>query len=110
YRGRRRCGARIDRSGAAGARRRNDRTGEGAQDSALRRERGRARLLPQEPSGRWSGMDADFCRAVAAAALSDVDKVSFVPLRLLRARPLASLSVIEIPVGRAFHTTFVHYE
>jgi len=65
----------------------------------------------REPSGRWSGMDADFCRAVAAATLSDVDKVTFVPLRLLRARPLASLTVIVMcPVGRASHTTFVHYE
>ena len=30
--------------------------------------------------GRWAGMDADFCRAVAAAALGDPDRVAFVPL------------------------------
>ena len=30
--------------------------------------------------GRWAGMDADFCRAVAAAALGDPDQVAFVPL------------------------------
>jgi general L-amino acid transport system substrate-binding protein len=30
--------------------------------------------------GRWTGMDADFCRAVAAAALGDPDRVAFVPL------------------------------
>ena len=34
----------------------------------------------KEPSGRWSGLDADFCRAVAAAALGDSQKVAFVPL------------------------------
>jgi general L-amino acid transport system substrate-binding protein len=30
--------------------------------------------------GRWTGMDADFCRAVAAAALGDGEKVTFIPL------------------------------
>lgn len=33
----------------------------------------------QDPSGRWTGMDADFCRAVAAAVGQDV-KVEFLPL------------------------------
>jgi general L-amino acid transport system substrate-binding protein len=33
----------------------------------------------QDASGNWAGMDADFCRAVAAAAGPDV-KVQFVPL------------------------------
>ena len=33
----------------------------------------------QDPSGRWTGMDADFCRAVAAAVGPGV-KVEFVPL------------------------------
>jgi len=35
----------------------------------------------QDASGRFSGIDADFCRAVAAAALGDPDKVTFVPLK-----------------------------
>jgi general L-amino acid transport system substrate-binding protein len=35
----------------------------------------------QDAKGRWSGLDADFCRAVAAAALGDASKVTFVPLR-----------------------------
>lgn len=35
----------------------------------------------KDSAGRWSGMDADFCRAVAAAALGDPAKVTFVPLR-----------------------------
>jgi len=34
----------------------------------------------KEPNGRWSGLDADFCRAVAAAALGSAEKVVFVPL------------------------------
>src|SRR5262245_4040433 len=34
----------------------------------------------KEPSGRWSGLDTDFCRAVAAAALGNPEKVVFVPL------------------------------
>jgi general L-amino acid transport system substrate-binding protein len=34
----------------------------------------------KEPDGRWGGLDADFCRAVAAAALGDPQKVVFVPL------------------------------
>jgi general L-amino acid transport system substrate-binding protein len=32
------------------------------------------------PDGNWSGMDADFCRAVAAAVLEDAGKVEFIPL------------------------------
>src|SRR5262245_33327826 len=34
----------------------------------------------REPNGTWSGLDADFCRAVAAAALGNPEKVVFVPL------------------------------
>ena len=30
--------------------------------------------------GRWTGMDVDFCRAVAAAVLGNADKVTFTPL------------------------------
>jgi len=33
-----------------------------------------------QSDGSWSGLDVDFCRAVAAAALGDADKVAFVPL------------------------------
>jgi general L-amino acid transport system substrate-binding protein len=35
----------------------------------------------QDSSGRWAGLDVDFCRAVAAAALGDGGRVTFVPLR-----------------------------
>ena len=34
----------------------------------------------QAGSGRWTGLDVDFCRALAAAVFGDADKVAFVPL------------------------------
>lgn len=37
-------------------------------------------LSSRDTSGRWSGIEADFCRAVAAAALGDPGKVVFVPI------------------------------
>jgi general L-amino acid transport system substrate-binding protein len=33
-----------------------------------------------DASGRWSGFDVDFCRAIAAAIFDDPNKVRFVPL------------------------------
>jgi len=42
---------------------------------------GIAGFSAKDGAGRWSGIDADFCRAVAAAALGDAAKVTFVPLR-----------------------------
>ena len=41
---------------------------------------GIAGFSAKDASGRWVGMDADFCRAVAAAALGNAEKVEFVPL------------------------------
>lgn len=35
-----------------------------------------------DSQGRWGGLDVDYCRAVAAAALGDSEKVTFVPLSL----------------------------
>jgi general L-amino acid transport system substrate-binding protein len=35
----------------------------------------------KDVQGRWTGLNVDFCRAVAAAALGDAAKVDFVPLR-----------------------------
>jgi general L-amino acid transport system substrate-binding protein len=37
-------------------------------------------LPVKDDNGEWSGLDVDFCRAVAAAALGSGDKVVFVPL------------------------------
>src|SRR6267143_1330182 len=50
----------------------------------------------KEPSGRWSGLDADFCRAVAAAALGDPEKVTFVPLRASARFPALQLGGIDL--------------
>ncbi|NLH80005.1 MAG: amino acid ABC transporter substrate-binding protein [Phyllobacteriaceae bacterium] len=33
-----------------------------------------------DASGKWTGLDADFCRAVAAAIFGDAEKVKFTPL------------------------------
>ena len=41
---------------------------------------GRIGFSFQDAKGRWLGLDADFCRAVAAAAVGDGEKVKFVPL------------------------------
>jgi general L-amino acid transport system substrate-binding protein len=35
----------------------------------------------KDAQGRWTGLNVDFCRAVAAAALGDAAKADFVPLR-----------------------------
>jgi general L-amino acid transport system substrate-binding protein len=42
---------------------------------------GIAGFSQQDASGRWRGLDADFCRAVAAAVLGDPERVKFVPLK-----------------------------
>ena len=41
---------------------------------------GIAGFSTKDSNGRWTGLDADFCRAVAAAALGDGEKVAFIPL------------------------------
>lgn len=33
-----------------------------------------------DSAGKWTGIDVEFCRAVAAAVLGDADKVEFTPL------------------------------
>ena len=33
-----------------------------------------------DSQGNWSGLDVDFCRAIAAAVLKDAGKVKYVPL------------------------------
>lgn len=53
------------------------------------RERGNVRcgvhtgiqgFAAKDANGRWSGLNVDFCRAVAAAVLKDAQKVEFVPV------------------------------
>lgn len=41
---------------------------------------GSAGLSIADSQGRWSGLDADLCRALAAAVLGNAEKVRFVPL------------------------------
>ncbi|MBL6079997.1 amino acid ABC transporter substrate-binding protein [Belnapia sp. T18] len=41
---------------------------------------GVAGMARPDSQGRWVGLHADICRAIAAAALGDADKVRFVPL------------------------------
>ena len=60
-----------------------DRSGPGAVEkvsSAAGSAKGSPGFSVKDADGRWTGMDADFCRAVAAAALGDGEKVAFVPL------------------------------
>ena len=49
-----------------------------------------------DSQGRWSGLDVDFCRAVAAAVLKDAAKVKYVPLN--SQQRFASLQAGEIDV------------
>jgi general L-amino acid transport system substrate-binding protein len=41
---------------------------------------GLAGFSQADSSGNWSGLDVDYCKAVAAAVLSDANKVKYVPL------------------------------
>jgi len=50
----------------------------------------------KDSAGRWSGLDTDICRAVAAAALGDPRKVTFVPLRASARFPALQLGSIEL--------------
>jgi general L-amino acid transport system substrate-binding protein len=50
----------------------------------------------QSAAGGWSGIDVDFCRAVAAAVLGDRDKVQFIPLRATARFPAIGSREIDI--------------
>ena len=55
-------------------------------------------LAALDGAGRWVGLDADFCRALAAAVLNDADKVTFVPLRSAERFPALRLDRIDVLV------------
>jgi len=57
---------------------------------------GIAGFSTKDASGRWSGLDVDFCRAVAAAALGDADKAAFVPLKASERFPALQTRVIDL--------------
>lgn len=46
----------------------------------MRREHKPAQLSAPNDKGEWTGFDADYCRAVAAAIFGDPSKVKFTPL------------------------------
>ncbi|ABK17734.1 amino acid ABC transporter substrate-binding protein [Syntrophobacter fumaroxidans] len=48
------------------------------------------------PDGRWTGMDVDFCRALAAAVLKDPEKVDFVPLTASRRFPALKAGELDV--------------
>ena len=50
----------------------------------------------KDAAGRWSGLEVDFCRAVAAAALGDAGKVTFVPLRASERFPALKSNAIDL--------------
>jgi general L-amino acid transport system substrate-binding protein len=50
----------------------------------------------KDASGDWSGLEVDFCRAVAAAVLRDAEKVTFVPLRASERFPALKSNVIDL--------------
>lgn len=50
----------------------------------------------RDTTGRWSGMDVDFCRAVAAAVLNDADGATFVPLRAAERFPALTLGKVDV--------------
>jgi general L-amino acid transport system substrate-binding protein len=57
---------------------------------------GQAGFSKQGPDGVWHGLDADFCRAVAAAALGDASRVRFVPLQAAYRFPALQLGEVDL--------------
>ena len=57
-----------------------------------------------DASGRWSGLDADFCRAVAAAVLGDPAKVQFVSLKASERFPALTAKAVDLVVRNATWT------
>jgi general L-amino acid transport system substrate-binding protein len=64
---------------------------------------GLAGFSAADSNGKWSGLDVDVCRAVAAAALGDAEKVKYVPL--VAAQRFTALQSGEIDV-LSRNTTF----
>jgi general L-amino acid transport system substrate-binding protein len=59
-----------------------------------------------DASGHWAGIDVDFCRAVAAAALGDASKVQFIPLSATARFPALELQEIDILARNTTWTVF----
>jgi general L-amino acid transport system substrate-binding protein len=50
----------------------------------------------RDANGRWTGLDADFCRAVAAVVLGDPEKVEFRPLKASERFPALNSRVVDL--------------
>ncbi|WP_431824306.1 amino acid ABC transporter substrate-binding protein [Burkholderia sp. F1] len=57
---------------------------------------GIAGFSSRNASGAWTGIDVDFCRAVAAAVLDGPDKVEYVPLRASERFPALREGAIDL--------------
>ena len=57
---------------------------------------GIAGFSARDASGRWGGLDADFCRALAAAVLGDPEKVEFRPLKASERFPALNARVVDL--------------
>lgn len=57
---------------------------------------GSAGLSIADSTGRWTGLDTDFCRALAAAVLGTPDKVRFVPLSSQQRFPALQSGEIDV--------------
>lgn len=60
----------------------------------------------RDSSGHWAGMDVDFCKAVAAAALGDASKVQFIPLAATARFPALELQEVDILARNTSWTVF----
>lgn len=50
----------------------------------------------RDASGRWRGLEVDFCRAVAAAVLGDGEKVRFIPLKSSQRFPALQAGMVDV--------------
>lgn len=57
---------------------------------------GIAGFSARNAAGRWVGLEADFCRAVAAAVLGDGEKVKFVPLKASERFPALQAGAVDL--------------
>ena len=57
---------------------------------------GSAGLSIADAQGRWTGLDADLCRALAAAVLGDASKTRFVPLSSQQRFPALQSGEIDV--------------
>jgi general L-amino acid transport system substrate-binding protein len=57
---------------------------------------GVAGFSAKDAAGRWIGIDVDFCRAVAAAALGSADRVTFLPLKASARFPALRTGMVDL--------------